>query len=170
MAVQRTASTASVHAVSDDAQAPVREPEPLSVVASSPVDGPVDGPVDPTIDETAVEPAAPPPPSEPAVDHAADHAVDHKVFDLHETGQIHGDGAKARHTAEAMLYIARVSEAMGLHMGAGTLESIELFGAESAYTVVTTEADGSLSVAGCLSLEGAPPEQLREWHRTRSKP
>lgn len=99
---------------------------------------------------------------------ASPSTVDRWGFAVRETGRIVGDCDIAVSVGESMLYIGRVADAIGYQLGAGTLETIEVFGRASAYTAVGTDADGSLILRGCVAPAGSSPEDLRAWHEARS--
>lgn len=91
-----------------------------------------------------------------------------RTFAVLEDGRVAGDGDLAVNTAEALLYVARVTDAIGYKLGAGRLEAVEVFGAGSAYAAVDARADGSLTLRGCVEKLGFAPEDLRAWLEARA--
>lgn len=91
-----------------------------------------------------------------------------RTFAVLEDGRVVADGELALTTAEAMLYVARVTDAVGYRLGAGTLETVEVFGSSSAYAAVDARADGSLTLKGCVERSGFSPEELRVWLEARA--
>jgi hypothetical protein len=108
------------------------------------------------------------PPVSRAAQLAGPSTVDRWGFAVRETGRIVGDCDIAVSVGESMLYIGRVADAIGYQLGAGALETIEVFGRANAYTAVGTDADGSLILRGCVAPSGSSPEELRAWHEARS--
>jgi hypothetical protein len=88
---------------------------------------------------------------------------------LRGTGGATGDDGIAVNTGEALLYVARVADAIGYNLGSGPLEEIEVFGRSSAYAVVGADSEGSVTLAGGVAPAGAPTEDIRAWLRTRSR-
>ena len=91
-----------------------------------------------------------------------------RTFAVLEDGRVVADGELALTTAEALLYVARVTDALGFTLGAGTLEAVEVFGASSAYAAVEARTDGSLTLKGCVERYGFSPEELRAWLDARA--
>jgi hypothetical protein len=71
-------------------------------------------------------------------------------------------------TAESLLYIARIADAVGYRLGAGNLDAVEVFGRASAYAAIDTERDGSLILNGGVAPSGSSPDELKAWLESRS--
>ncbi len=96
--------------------------------------------------------------------------VDRFAFAVLDTGRIVADGETATNTAESMLYIARIADAIGYRLGAGTLEAIEVFGRASAYAALDTAANGALTLRGRVAPSGSSPEELKASVQTSGRP
>jgi hypothetical protein len=93
--------------------------------------------------------------------------VDHRGFAVLDTGRIVADSDLAVNTAESLLYIARIADAVGYQLGAGGLDAVEVFGRASAYAAIDTQADGSLTLRGGVAPSRSSPEELRVWLESR---
>jgi hypothetical protein len=91
-------------------------------------------------------------------------------FAVLEGGRVVADGELAEVAAEALLYVARIADAIGYQLGSGSLEWLEVFGRSSALATVDAGADGALTVRGCVTDSGSLPEQARVWLESRSSP
>jgi hypothetical protein len=87
-----------------------------------------------------------------------------------EAGRVVADGELAEGVAETLLYIARIADTVGYNLGAGALESLEVFGRGNAFATVSSSVDGSLAVRGCVCPSGPLPDEARVWLESRSSP
>jgi hypothetical protein len=92
--------------------------------------------------------------------------IDPRAFTVLDTGQVVADGTVAAGTAEALLYVARIADAVGYHLGAGDLERLEVFGRSSAIARVDHAPDGSPTLTGCAAPAGSSSEELEAWLAT----
>jgi hypothetical protein len=96
-----------------------------------------------------------------------ERAVDVRGFEVFASGRASGDSDIAVDTAEMFLYVARVADTVGYKLGAGQLEALEVFGRSSAYAVIDTDAEGALSLVGCVAPAHPSTEELRSWVTAR---
>lgn len=95
---------------------------------------------------------------------------DYREFAVLDTGRIVADGPTAVSAAEALLYMCRVAEPIGFHLGSGALEAVEIFGRGAAYATVTTDTAGTLTLNGAVAPTGSSTEDLRAWLEARRLP
>ena len=94
----------------------------------------------------------------------------YQAFAVMEAGRIVADGELGERVAESLLYIARIADTVGYNLGAGALQSLEVFGRANASATVGSTVDGSLSVRGCVAPSGPLPDEARVWLESRSSP
>lgn len=90
-----------------------------------------------------------------------------RAFAVLDTGHVVGDDDEAIETAEALLYIARIADTVGYHLGAGPLAEVEMFGGISVHATLDPRPDGSVALEGCIGPSTATAEDLKAWLAAR---